>query len=300
MSRRGYIVGVDIGKTNIKFGVFTETLCLLEFTILPSGNSKKEILNIVENKIYEIFKSFNSQILGISFASFGVIDVKNGYIVTSSVIEDWCNVPIKEYFELQFNVPVCVENDVKSALYGEYISRNYDKFSSILYLSIGSNIGVSYIHNGELFRGDSGCFGEISQFSFYNKHHYTLGDLLGGQGISRQYYDRTGNKISCKEIFMRSVKGDRIARDIFMQMITLTSRVLHFLNMCFDPTVIILGGGVVCNNDCLFEKIKESFVKNQRQTRKKLILSMLGDKVGTYGAASLLSKKYSKNSKGRN
>lgn len=286
MNNKKYIIGIDVGKTKIFYGLFTIDLQLVDCKKYPSGKSAQEILDIIEKVISKSFSQFTSSIVGISIASFGVIDIEEGCVLSSGEIPDWNHIPLKHYFGSRFCVPVYVENDVKAALFGEATVLKNMRNRGILYLSIGTNIGMAFMKNGVLCRGDNGAFGEICRY-IPNKGQYCLGELIGGKGISQQYYRQMGYQKSGEEIFLLATQGDVVADEIIQRMITITAELMYWFDLCFDPSYLVLGGGVVCNNLILFQAIQKKYDIVAGQSNKKLNLARLGEKSGIYGAAAL-------------
>lgn len=282
MNSKKYLLGIDIGKTKISCGVFENSLELVEYIVFPSSNMAQKILNNVNEIIEKCFEKYKLNIIGIAIASFGIIDIEKGTVLSSGIVKDWNNIPLKDYFESCFHVPVYVENDVKAALYGEYFYLN-KKNCSILYFSIGTNIGMAYIKDGMLWRGDRGRFGEISSYVPQNQI-YSLGELVGGQGISQQYYHRMGKWKTGEEIFSMAMCKDVVAEEVYERMINSTAEIMHWFDMCFDSTYLILGGGMVCQNNLLFKKIRQQYEAISDNNRNDLYLANLKEKSGIYGA----------------
>lgn len=241
-------------------------------------------MSIIENEIRKMRERVDGNIVGIAVAAFGFVDMKNGIVLSSGSVKDWSNVPLKSILENSFGVPVYVENDVKAALAGESILM--EDTESAVYLSIGSNIGMAYQSGGIVYHGAHGRFGEICNYQMKNENR-TLGELLGGWGISRQYREQTGIKITAKEVYQKMLCGDRVAEEVYMRMTMNTAEVIRWLELCFDPTYLILGGGLICNNDDLFQMIKKRF-QMLTVDRKDLESARYGEKSGIYGGARLL------------
>lgn len=286
MNNCEYIIGIDIGKTKIACGIFSENLCLRDYFACPSGKSSKEILDIVEKAVECFLEKNDVAVAGIAIAAFGIIDTQQGRVLKSSVVPDWKNIPLKDYFEARFHVPVYVENDVKAALYGEYQMHKYSENMGVLYLSVGTSIGMAYIKNHVLWRGDNKAFGEISGYVPANEKK-SLGNLIGGGGISQQYYEQTGIRKSAGEIFAGIREGDIAAEGIYRHMASVTAGLLYWLELCFDPGRIVVGGGVVCGNPSLFRMIKAQYETISGRKSSRLHVAELGEKSGIYGAAAL-------------
>lgn len=290
MNNSKYIIGIDIGKTKIACGIFSANLCLKDCLTCPSGKSSKEILDITEKAVERLWRKNDVVIVGIAIAAFGIIDTKLGRVLKSGIIPDWVNIPLREYFEERFHVPVYVENDVKSALYGEYWIHKHAGNMGVLYLSVGTNIGIAYIKDHILWHGDNGAFGEISGYVPANEKRM-LGNLIGGGGISQQYYEQTGIRKSAEEIFAGIWEGDIVADEIYRHMAAVTARLLYWLELCLDPGRIVVGGGVVCGNPSLFRMIKAQYEVISGRESSLLHMAELGEKSGIYGAAALFRYK---------
>lgn len=292
MNNSIYYVGVDIGKTKIACGLFTEELILIDSIVRSSGQCAQEILNSVEDAIAFFFACHNN-IAAIGIGTFGVVDIQNGIVLSSGIIKDWNKILLREYFEECFRVPVFVENDVKTALYGEMLTAENKDYKSILYLSIGTSIGVAFMQEGLLLRGDHGRLGEIYRFLPRNTQ-YTLGQLVGGRGISLQYYNETGLQKSCQELIAIAEAGDTVATQIFCRFVLSLSDLIHWLAMCFDPGCIIIGGGLLCHNPKLFQMIREQYQLESNEQISNISLAKFGANSGIYGAAAL-AKNYANN-----
>lgn len=285
-----YVIGIDIGKTKIAFGVFQMDLQIVKHIVKPSSNSAKEILDTVEETIKFYFEKYHRLIIGIGIAAFGVVDAAKGTVVSSQIIKDWNDISLKKRFESMFQVPVFVENDVKAAALGElYSKNNSESLDSLLYFSVGTSIGLAFIEKGSLCYGAHKRFGEISAFHPVGSQ-LALGDIIGGRGIAEQYRSRMGTFKSAAEVFSLAQSGDPVSREIFNSMIASVAELLRWLAICFDPNYLIIGGGMVCKNQILFNMIRDKYDSFFDGTHLKLTFARLGENSGIYGAASIVLK----------
>lgn len=286
MNNTIYYVGVDIGKTKISCGLFTENLSLIDLIVHSSGECAQRILDITEALI-TTFISRHANIGGIGIGTFGVVDVDFGVVLSSGIIKDWNNIPLRKYFEERFHVPVYVENDVKSAIYGESVLTKYKNYRSMLYLSIGTNIGVAFMKDGFLLRGERGRLGEISRYHPRSNPH-TLGYLIGGNGLALQYRKETGLQKTCQDMITAAEAGDIIATKILRNFSSIVSDLLHWFSLCYDPGCIVIGGGVICHNPSLFQMIEEQYQHDAAEQIPHISMPIYGTKSGIYGAAALV------------
>ena len=164
---KGYYFGVDVGGTEIKFGLFDDLQRLIDTHKVktPKEDVRKEIVetifNVVMEKLDEQEASLNA-LLGIGVAIPGpVID---GIISTCANLDIGTNfdiaTKIKERFQ-KSHLKVVVGNDANLAAYGEYKYLNNNKIKDALFITLGTGIGGGVIINRQLVTGYTGSAGEI-------------------------------------------------------------------------------------------------------------------------------------------
>ncbi|MDY0288338.1 MAG: ROK family protein [Sphaerochaeta sp.] len=92
-------------------------------------------------------------VLGISISSVGPIDYERGVLlqpVFFASMRDWKNVPIKQIFEDEFDLPVMIECNANACSVGIYYANYYKIFNSITYFTISEGIGSGLIVNSNL------------------------------------------------------------------------------------------------------------------------------------------------------
>lgn len=289
MNKNISIIGVDIGKTKISCALFTaDGNCLMKRQF-PSASNAQEILCITASAIRN-FLECEYRVVCIAIAVFGVIDYEQGYVIRSDVVPDWYKIPIRDFFENMFEIPVIVENDVKAAAIGEYYKRFLSKNASFLYFSMGTNIGLAYILSGEIIRGNGNRFGEIASFTCENGT--LLGDIIGGKGIEKQYFELTGNNLHTADIFELFIAGDVIASGIIEHMIETTVNLLRWLSACFASDVIVLGGGMICKNSEMYRLIAEGYNSSTISVKSDLDIAIYGEHSGLFGSYVLGMRYY--------
>jgi len=143
------------------------------------------ILEVIHELIAELKKDIQTiPIIGCGIVVRGLVDVDKKILLYSAILNNWNNVPIGDYFKKQLDMPVYIENDIRSITSYEYSEFKSDKpkvlmcinsengialgvaiDGSILY---GSHYGVSATHaildvNGpKCYCGNSGCWDTIA------------------------------------------------------------------------------------------------------------------------------------------
>lgn len=288
------ILAIDIGGTDIKYGICSEDFSFIEKKSTPT-NARLGGQEIV-NKLCEIIANYDKvDKIGISTA--GQVNNKTGEIVYSTDnIPNYTGTRIKAIIESKFNIPTYVENDVNSAAIGEHIFGAGKGYDSFICLTYGTGIGGAIMINDEIFTGSSSSAGEMGHII---THHNGKACTCGGCGCYEQYASTTalinqveaviGEKLNGKEIFAR-LEDEKIKSciDNWIDEIVLG---LTSLSYVFNPALIIVGGGIMNEEYITAEinkKLPSTLMKSFRNIEVKKALN--GNDSGMLGAAYMASK----------
>ncbi|MGM0126073.1 hypothetical protein IGI37_003474 [Enterococcus sp. AZ194] len=252
-------VGFDIGGTNVKYGVLDETGSILEKEMIPTNYDLtafvEELCEIVINA-----KASYKEIKGIGISAPGIIQ-KDGFMLTAGAIKPFYGANIKQELEEKLGLPVSIENDANAAAIAERWIGNAQGIDNYLCIVLGTGIGGGIIINGEVFRGSHGMAGEfgwslidkipetgdIEEVSL-NKRAATVGGLCYQYNLAQKKKDTNATDIwDAKEIMKREAEGEELACEILTNFFTDLSVGLLNLISCFDPEVILIGGGISSN-----------------------------------------------------
>lgn len=254
-------VGFDIGGTTVKYGVLDELGTVLEKGKIPTNYDLSvfltELLEIVEDAQQRYEK-----IDGIGISAPGIIQ-KDGYMLTAGAIKPFYGANIKVELEKLTGLPVSIENDANAAAIAERWIGNAQGIDNYLCVVLGSGIGGGIVINGEIFRGAHGMAGEfgwsiidrlpdtgnIEEVS-WNKRAATVGGLCYQYNLAQSAVDETAVDVwDAREIFRREAVGEELAIKIVDQFLTDLSVGMLNLISCFDPEVILFGGGISANQE---------------------------------------------------
>jgi glucokinase len=250
--------------------------------------------------------------VGISLG--GIVNNKKGIIYWPREEKNTCvyiSLPLKDYLEKKFNLPVIIENDANSCAFAEY-KTNFSKYKNILYLFGG--IGCGIIIDGKIYHGKDGGAGEIfltpkpamssflGDFSFFKPWPFDLGVIkrakelisMGKETTLIKRITPTG-ELFLKDIFEEAKNKDRVARQILKEAgFCLGTKIALLINL-FNPEVVVIGGGweeagTSFLDECL-NAIK-SFSFSEMRKNLKITLSSLGKKSTSLGVALLVKEKF--------
>lgn len=255
-------ISIDIGGTFIKYGLINENGEILEKQELVTEASKggKQILEKTL-KIVENYKE-NHQVEGVAISSAGMVDTKNGSIrYASELIPGYTGINFKDPIKEKFDLPCYVENDVNCAGLAEYKSGAGKSSEIALILTIGTGIGGCAIINGEVYHGVSGSAMEIG---YMNMQNSTFETLASAKTLVEKVADLKGENVedwNGKKIFDLAKSGDEICIKAIDEMCEVLSRGIANIVYVLNPDTIILGGGIMAQEEYLYEKIDKNLEK---------------------------------------
>ncbi|WP_430604789.1 hypothetical protein IGJ66_001822 [Enterococcus sp. DIV0176] len=254
-------VGFDIGGTTVKYGVLDEVGNILEKSAIPTNYQLADFLVELDTIVKDAQKRYE-KIEGIGISAPGIIQ-EDGYMLTAGAIRPFYGANIKIELERLTGLPVSIENDANAAAIAEHWIGNAQGLENYLCIVLGTGIGGGIVLNGEVFRGAHGMAGEfgwsiidhlpaegdIEEVS-WNKRAATVGGLCYQYNLSQKKLDAAAPMIlDAREIFQREAEGEVLAINIVEQFLTDLSVGMLNLISCFDPELILFGGGISSNEE---------------------------------------------------
>lgn len=254
---------IDIGGTAIKYGIINEKAEIIscECTATDASKGGKHILQKVKGIVNNII--LEKSISGICISTAGMVDVEEGQIFYSGPsIPEYKGTNFKAELEKDFGIPCEVENDVNCAGLAEYISGAAKGAKNALILTVGTGIGGCAVIDGKVFHGFSNSACEIGYMHIGNSSFQSLGAasvLTKKVAANKKDDEKNWNGI---RIFDEAKKGDPICCQAIDEMVEVLG--IGIANICYvlNPDKVILGGGIMAQEDFLKEKIRNSIDRN--------------------------------------
>ena len=294
--KKQYVVGVDLGGTKVE-ACLLDTSRSLRARHRVSPEPSQGVERVIENILGLIAKITE----GKTYAAVGM-----GTPATYAPSEDRLygspHTPVYETpgfigrLKEKLSVPLLVENDANCLALAEFFATCSGKYRYVMAVILGTGMGSGLILDDKLYRGAKGGAGEIG--------HTTL-DIHGrlcecgrrgcaeayfsGPGLSRRYFEMSGEKLEPKAIYERCEKGEPKAIELFEESCRMMGEVFADAVNTLDLEAIILGGGV-SNIPVWYEKVPSIIEKSLFGPPRgsiPLIKAKLGDSAGVFGAAYL-------------
>lgn len=305
-------MGIDIGGTTTKFGVFTKEGRLLDKWSVPTDISEngKHIIP----KIYREIKVFTESKGRISGAGLGIPGpVTQEGFVENCVNLGWRDVnPERELAGLLGDVLVAGGNDANVAALGEAWKGAGAGCENIFMVTLGTGVGGGAVVNGEIVNGMQGLSGEIGHIPVNEKETEKcncgncgcLDQIASATGIVRytRRLLRESSRESCledrdgltaAEITAAAASGDAIGTEGLAYSMTCLGKSLAIVSHIIDPEMFIIGGGVSAAGEMLIPMIQEGYDRHiyLKKSHAAIRLAKLGGDAGIYGAARLAMQK---------
>jgi predicted NBD/HSP70 family sugar kinase len=300
-SRAGFVVGGDIGGSNIRVAaadLFGEPICDLKQPTAKDGSRAvgTQVLEMVAEVIDEA-TTVHGRPLALGISSPGIIDQASGRVTSLAynVAPEGGFDPL-EVIRDRFDLPVLVENNVNLAAVGEKWFGLARGVSTVVFIAIGAGIGMGTIIDDELVRGAHGAAGEIGYlplvgdpFNPRHRLHGGLEDEIGAAGIVAAFLERRGQDdpelSSVHEVFELAATGNAAARAVVDHVAERLGTAIATVCAIVDPELVVLGGGIGAS-PLLVRPVRGATAMLVPITAR-IETSLLGDRAALQGAIAV-------------
>lgn len=273
-----YIIGIDLGGTNIRAGSVIEK----KITQIKTGrlNSQSPVEDIIQ-QIFDITDSLAvDNVFGIGIGVPGLVMEERGIVFDVINIPSWKEVPLKNIMEERYQVPVLINNDANCFAVGEYHFGKGHGCDSMVGMTIGTGLGSGIILNGKLYPGKNCGAGEFGMIDYLDN---CLEYYASGQFFQNVY------KINGEEVFNKAAQGDPTALNMYAEFGEHLGNAIKIILYALEPSKIIFGGSVrkawPFFQESMWKRIK-TFAYKQTVQNLTIGISEL-ENSGILGAAAL-------------
>jgi glucokinase len=318
--RKKYFIGVDLGGTNIKFGIVSDKGEILQKGMLSAqANLGRDAILKNINKAIEESLAFarrkNIKIKGIGVGSPGTVNIENGKIEGSCPnLPQMVDVNLKGWLSDYFKFPIYVDNDANAMALAEFKFGAAKEYKDVLCLTLGTGIGGGIILDGKLFHGSSFAGAEFGHMTIcYNGRRCNCGGIgclemyasapamvkdakwllrRDRKSVIRKLIQENASKLTTEVIFEAERKGDVLATNVINQAcVYLGAGIASAVNL-LNPQVVVIGGGVSQGGKSFIRRIEKEVKKRAFPSATKslkVVKAKLGNDAGFIGAAILCS-----------
>jgi predicted NBD/HSP70 family sugar kinase len=297
----GFVVGIDIGGTNIRVGVadIFGTLFDEEQHATSRGGGRAVTAQVLgaATRLVERARGSHDRLLAVAVSTPGVVDQISRRVTSLAynVSPDGGLDPAAT-LQARFGVPILIENNVNLAAIGESWAGLARGLSTFAFVAVGAGVGMGLVVDGKLVRGAHGAAGEIGYLPIgsnpYDERHRLHGGLedeIGAAGIVAAFTARAAPETpppsSAHEVFDRAAAGDRDARAVIDNVARQLGTAIASVAAVMDPELIVLGGGIGSNR-ALLGPVRATVAQLVALTAR-IETSELGDQGALHGALAV-------------
>ncbi len=307
-----WILGVDIGGTNLVVGAVTEDGTLVcglvtEPTGAPDGPDVviERIVGLARQVVATTRREDpGAEILGVGIGSPGPLNRETGVVIFTPNLK-WRDMPVRDRIAGALGLTASLDNDANCALLGEHWVGAAKGARDAVCFTIGTGIGGGVIVGGKLVHGASDVAGEIGHITIeVNGRRCGCGNdgcleaYASGPAIARRaveaiqagavsdLVDRVGgelDRITAQTVFEAVAAGDPLADEVVRD----TARYLgvgiaNLLNI-LNPEVVVVCGGVTGAGDHLFVPLRREVARRAFKPAVEACRILPGALPGTAG-----------------
>jgi Transcriptional regulator/sugar kinase len=283
-----YIVGVDLGGTNIVAGAMpldgSREIAMRTAPTLADGGADsvvERIAGMIEDVIAQTSAETGaerSDFLGVGIGSPGPLDREKGIVIVTPNL-GWKNFPLRDEISKRVNLEASLDNDANCATLGEFWCGAAVGGRNVVGMTLGTGIGGGLILDGKLYHGSSDAAGEIGHTTIDSTGRlckcgnygcleaYASGPAIAerarealrgdeGESILGGLVDGDYYRITAQTVYEASRRGDTIAREVVRETARFLGAGVSNLINIFNPDVVVLAGGVTQAGDALFEPLR--------------------------------------------
>lgn len=302
----GYVVGVDIGGTNLRLALaHMNGAIVAKWSSSTAGVHRADaVIGLICDGVDQLLQQASVSrraLKAIAAGAPGITDVDEGRVIATSYLLGWRDVPLAAMLEAALDIPTAVDNDVNLAAVGESWAGVAKGARDFVFVAIGTGIGAGIVLNHSLFHGAGWSAGEIGYMLVpgtpdaprKRDEPGALESMIGGEGIRMEWQklwssDRTTllQNATATQIFDAAAVGDSLAQTILQQCARMLSHAIYNVSLVLNCPLFVLGGGVGLH-PALCSATQNMLQEWAIRGRPQLIPSLLGPDAQLMGALRL-------------
>ncbi|QIG42545.1 ROK family glucokinase [Nocardioides anomalus] len=306
-------VGVDIGGTKILAGVVDSHGSVVEVQRRPTTGHD---VALVEDTIVDLVQGFQQQydVAAVGVGAAGFVDASRSTVMFSPHLA-WRDEPLRDRLTARMSIPVVVDNDANTTALGESRFGAGVGHRFVLCITLGTGIGGAIVLDGRVYRGANGMAGEFGHMQVVPDGHrcpcgnrgcweqYASGNALEREARElvvarspmahalRELCGDDPDQLSGPQVTAAAQAGDPISVELIADVGRWLGTGVAGLVAAFDPSAVIIGGGVSDAGELLLAPTRDSMVRHLvgrgYRAEPPVVPAVLGPQAGFIGAADM-------------
>jgi glucokinase len=315
-----YIVGVDLGGTNIVCGAMPEDGSRQIATRTEPTRSTQgaeavvdRIARMIHTVVAETIAETGarrSDFLGVGLGSPGPLDREKGVVLMTPNL-GWQNFPLRAEVVERVGMPATLDNDANCATLGEWWLGAARGANNVIGITIGTGIGGGIIIDGRLFHGASDVAGELGHTTIDSTgrrckcgNYGCLEAYASGPAIADRAREALAGAeasiltemvggqldlITAAVVYEAAQRNDDLAREVVRETARfLGAGIANMLNM-LNPNIVVVMGGVTQAGDALMDPLRAEVRRRAFRPAVDACEIVLGTLPGTAGVVGAVA-----------
>jgi glucokinase len=324
MSAPRWIIGVDIGGTNLVVGAVPAQGGQARAVVRKPTESKRgatfvvdRVAGMIKTVIAQIEAETGddrSSIAGIGIGCPGPLDRGSGTIIKTPNL-GWENFPLLSLLTSATGLPATLDNDANCATYGEWWQGAGRGADILVGVTIGTGIGGGLVIGGDIFHGANDVAGEIGHMTidFTGRRcacgnegcleAYVSGPNIaaravegieaGVESILADLVDGELDRVTAQTVYEGAARGDSHANEVIAETAKILGAGIANLINLLNPQVVVVAGGVTQAGDHLFTPLRAAVRRRAFRVAAdvcEIRPAELPDTAGVVGAAGVFKR----------
>jgi len=309
-----YVIGVDLGGTNIVVGTVAEDGSTI-LGVRADATKPEEGAEAVVGRIARLAKESIAEaeqvggvraerVAGVGIGSPGPLDRKTGVVLVTPNL-GWKNFPLRARVSDALGLPATLDNDANCAVFGEWWVGAGRGSRHLVGITIGTGIGGGIVIDGQLYHGASDAAGEIGHTTIDSTGRrckcgnygcieaYASGPNIAARavegieaGAETRLADYVGGdlaRITAQTVYEAAHDGDDYAREVVRDTAKFLGAGIANLINIFNPDTFVILGGVTLAGDRLFTPLRAEVTRRAFRPAVEACRIVPGELPGTAG-----------------
>jgi glucokinase len=316
----GYIIGVDLGGTNIVVGAMPEDGSReIAFRSQPTyaAQGADSVVDRMTQMIEDVIVlacaetgATRANFLGIGVGAPGPLDRADGVIITAPNL-GWKMFPLRDRIQAATGLTTTLDNDANCATLGEAWTGAAKGARNVIGVTIGTGIGGGIIIDGKLYHGASDVAGEIGHMTIDSTGRrcgcgnygcleaYASGTAIAERAREALIGETEGalhtmvegklERLTAQMVYKAAKSGDLVALDVVRETARFLGAGIGALLNVLNPEVVVLAGGVVNAGEALFAPLRAEIRRRAFAPAVdacRIVPGALGGSAGAVGAVA--------------
>jgi glucokinase len=294
-----WIIGVDLGGTNIVVGVLpldggNGGVLALQTVPTEAHRGPKYVVDRIVALVEDSIRAVSAEhgggrddFAGVGIGSPGPLNRKTGTVINTPNL-GWRNFPLRDLISNAVRLPATLDNDANCATYGEWWLGAGRDVDTLVGLTLGTGIGGGIVLNGRIFHGASDAAGEIG--------HMTI--EANGRKCKCGNYGCLEAYASGPAIALRAIEGIEAGAESLLPALVngrlddLTAATVYEGDV-LNPEMVVIAGGVTRAGDHLFSPLRAEVRKRafrSAQEACQIVSAQLPGRAGLVGAIAVFKQ----------